>query len=160
MNEHSKLKEYLRLIGGGERISIWQGIVRGVSGNVCDVEIGSITIPGVRLRASETEDDGELLLTPKTGSAVTVGSLSGDLSQLVVLQMDHAESVVVNGGKLGGLINIEQLTSKINELVDAFNSHTHEVTVAHPGGTFTTVAPTGSASPFRRGDYEDEKVKH
>ena len=160
MNEYSKLKEYLRIMGGGERISIWQGIVRGVRGNVCDVEIGSIMIPGVRLRASETEDEGELLVTPKTGSAVTVGSLSGDLRDLVVLQMDHAERVVVNGGKLGGLINIEQLTSKMNELVDAFNSHTHEVTVAHPGGTFMTAAPTGSASPFRRGDYEDELVKH
>ena len=62
--------------------------------------------------------------------------------------------------QLGGLINIEQLTNKINDLVNTFNSHTHNVTVSHPGGTFTTVKPGSSASSFKKGDYEDEKIKH
>ena len=42
--------------------------------------------------------------------AVTVGSLSGDLSQLVVLQVDHIETIVINGGRLGGLINTVIMT--------------------------------------------------
>lgn len=53
-----------------------------------------------------------MLVTPKVGSAVTIGSLSGDLRELVVLQVDHIETIVINGGKLGGLINIGQLTKK------------------------------------------------
>ena len=101
-----------------------------------------------------------MLVTPKVGSAVTIGSLSGDLRELVVLQVDHIETIVINGGKLGGLINIGQLTQKINELVEAFNNHTHQVTVSHPGGTFTTVKPTDSAKSFNKSDYEDEKIKH
>ena len=160
MNEYSKLKDLLKGVGGSNDITIYQGIVKSVSGNLCEVEIGNITIPDVRLRSSEMDDDGEMLITPKVGSPVTVGSLSGDLSQLVVLQVDHIETIVINGGKLGGLINIEQLTDKINELVDTFNQHTHQVTVSHPGGTFTTVTPGSSASSFNKGDYEDEKIKH
>lgn len=160
MNEYSELRELLQRIGGGKAITIYQGTVNSVQGCLCEVQVGGLAVPGVRLRASETDDDGEMLLTPKVGSAVTFGSLSGDLSQLVVLQVDHIETIVINGGKLGGLINIEQLTDKINELVKTFNQHTHQVTVAHPGGTFTTVAPGSTASDFKKGDYEDDKIKH
>lgn len=160
MNEHSKLREYLKQAVGGESISIYQGIVKSVTGQLCDVEIGNIVIPDVRLKASELDDDGLMLVTPKVGSAVTVGSLSGDLSHLVVLQVDHIETIVINGGKLGGLINIGQLTDKINGLVDTFNKHTHNVTVSHPGGTFTTVKPRAAASAFNKSDYEDGTIKH
>ena len=159
MNEYSKLKEYLSGFGG-KGIAITQGIVKSVAGNLCDVEIGNIVIPDVRIRASELDDAGEMLVTPKIGSAVILGSLSGDLSQLVVLRVDHIESIIINGGKLGGLVNIEQLTDKINELVNTFNTHTHNVTVSHPGGTFTTVTPGSSASSFNKDDYEDENIKH
>lgn len=161
MDEYRQLQEHLRnAVGAGKTVAIYQGIVKSVSGNVCEVAVGNITVPGVRLKSSETDDAGLMLVTPKVGTAVTMGSLSGDLSELVVLQVDHVETIVVNGGKLGGLINIEQLTAKINELVDAFNRHTHQVTVSHPGGTFTTVKPGSSASKFKKGDYEDEKIKH
>lgn len=160
MNEYSKLKDLLKGVGGGKEITIYQGIVNSVDGCLCEVQIGGIAIPDVRLRASELDDDGQMLVTPKVGSAVTVGSLSGDLAQLVVLQVDHIETIVINGGKLGGLINIEQLTKKINDLVYTFNSHTHNVTVSHPGGTFTTIKPGSPASSFKKGDYEDEKIRH
>lgn len=154
MNEYSKLKDLLKGVGGGRDITICQGIVNSVDGCLCEVQIGGIAIPDVRLRASEVDDDGQMLVTPKVGSAVTVGSLSGDLSQLVVLQVDHIETIVINGGKLGGLINIEKLTDKINELVETFNSHTHQ------GMHGPTQAPLQSASSFSKCDYEDEKIKH
>lgn len=159
MDDYRELRDRLAGIGG-KKITIYQGIVKKVQGCLCDVEIGRIVIPGVRLRASEKEDQGAMLLTPKIGTAVTVGSLSGDLSQLVVLQVDHIENIVINGGKLGGLINIEALTAKINELIEAFNNHTHQVTVSHPGGTFTTVAPASPASSLNRDDFEDASIKH
>ena len=161
MDDYRQLQEHLRNVAGGRKtISIYQGIVKSVDGNLCEVTMGNINIPGVRLKASELDDDGLMLITPKVGSAVTIGSLSGDLTELVVLQVDHIETIVINGGKLGGLINIGQLTDKINELVESFNSHTHQVTVSHPGGTFTTVKPMESAKTFDKGDYEDDKIKH
>lgn len=78
-----------------------------------------------------------------------------------------------NGGDNKGLINIEDLTSKLNNLVNevnqlrtVFNTHTHSVTT-----TGTSVAQTGIASPttspvttpvssFNVNDYEDTKITH
>ena len=167
MNEYSKLKDYLSGIGGNG-IAITQGIVKSVSGKLCEVEIGNIVIPDVRLRASELDDGGEMLVTPKVGSAVTVGSLSGDLSQLVVFQVDHIETIVINGGKLGGLINIEQLTEKLNAIEDDINSLKAAITnwlpVAQDGGAaLKTAVSTWAGQQLTRSeksDYEDEKIKH
>lgn len=154
MNEYSKLQEYLRTLTGGREITIYQGIVKAVNGNLCDVQIGNIVIPDVRLRASEMDDDGQMLVTPKIGSAVTVGSLSGDLTQLVVLQVDHIETIIINGGKLGGLINIEQLTDKINAFVRAFNNHTHQ------GTHGPTQKPLVGADELDKNEFEDTTIKH
>lgn len=160
MDEYRRLQELLRGAGGGRETTLYQGVVKSVEGQTCTVTVGKVDVPWVRLKASETEDEGRMLVTPKVGTAVTMGSLSGDMAELVVVQVDHVERIEVNGGLLGGLVNIEELTAKINELVDAFNSHTHQVTVAHPGGTFTTVKPMKAANRFVRGDYEDETIKH
>lgn len=160
MDEYRRLQELLRGAGGGRETTLYQGVVKSVEGQTCTVTVGQVDVPGVRLKASETEDKGRMLVTPKVGTAVTMGSLSGDMAELVVVQVDHVERIEVNGGLLGGLVNIEELTAKINELVDAFNSHTHQVTVAHPGGTFTTVKPMKAANRFVKGDYEDETIKH
>lgn len=160
MDEYRRLQELLRGAGGGRETTLYQGVVKSVEGQTCTVTVGKVDVSGVRLKASETEDKGRMLVTPKVGTAVTMGSLSGDMAELVVVQVDHVERIEVNGGLLGGLVNIGELTVKINELVDAFNSHTHQVTVAHPGGTFTTVKPMKAANRFAQGDYEDETIKH
>lgn len=142
-------------------ITLSTGIVKSVSGVCCEVEVGKLVIPGVRLRASETGDGGELLLVPKIGTTVIFGSLTGDLSQLVVLQVDHVESIkisggiIINGGKSGGLVNIEALTDRLNTLVQAFNAHTH---TGNMGASTST--PLMQAQKFNKSDYEDTKVTH
>jgi hypothetical protein len=143
-----------------QRAAILQGIIKAVEGITCTVTVGNIDIPGVRLRASELDNSQHLLITPKVGSPVILGSLSGDLADLVVLQVDQAASITVNGGSLGGLINIADLTQRLNDLVEAFNTHTHSVTVAHPGGTFDTLAPASPADNFQKADYEDTLITH
>lgn len=119
-----------------------------------DVEIGSLLVSDVRLRASETDDNGEMLIVPKVGTAVIVGSLSGDYANLVVLSVDHVESITINGGKLGGLVNIEDLTKKINELIKVVNNHTHQGTHGPTG------PPLTKAQEFKKTDYEDVTIKH
>lgn len=159
MDRYRELRDRLRGLQNGYT-AIWQGIVEKVEGLTCSVKVGALTVPGVRLRSSLTDDKGSLTVVPKVGTAVTMGSLSGDLSELVVIAVDHAESIVasgqitINGGELGGLINIEALTGKLNELVKTFNSHTHQ------GVHGVTGKPLSPAKDFDRGDYEDEKVKH
>jgi hypothetical protein len=154
MDNYKELAGLVKAAAGKARLTLMQGVVRKVSGLTCEVEIGGIAVPDVRLRASEAATDAQMLITPKMGTAVIVGSLSGDLTQLVVLAVDQIESITINGGKLGGLINIEPLTQKINELVRAFNSHTHQ------GFHGPTGPPLKTAQPLNRNDYEDTKIKH
>lgn len=81
-----------------------------------------------------------------------------------------AEGVIFNEGKLGGLIKVEALTAKLNELIDAFNNHTHTllsgvVAVAGSATSQSNPAPitvpaiTSKHIKVSRGDYENEKVK-
>ena len=154
MDNYKELAQLVRNAAGKAQLTLMQGIVRKTSGMTCEVEIGGIAVPEVRLRASEAGIGGQLLVTPKVGTAVIVGSLSGDLTQLVVLAVDQAESITLNGGKLGGLINVEPLTQKINELVQAFNAHTHQ------GFHGPTGPPLKIAQQLKRGDYEDTTIKH
>ena len=150
-----------------EQISIVQGIVTAVDDLTCTVEIGDASIGGVRLRASLSDRERQILLVPKIGSAVTLGSLSGDYNDIVVIQVDEVESITINGGKLGGLVNIQALTDKINEVVDAFNRHTH---LLAPGaiqvGQLINAAPVKvpvvatKATRLKREDYEDNKITH
>ena len=155
MDQYKELATLIKQASsGGSRVTILQGIVKEVSGVTCTVEIGSLTVSDVRLRASEKPEETQILITPAIGSAVILASLSGDMTNLVVVAVDVAESITINGGKLGGLINIEALTAKLNELVEVFNSHTHTA----PNGP--TTPPTTSAKQLQRKDYEDEKIKH
>lgn len=153
-------------------MSIYQGIVTKVDGARCTVKFGSQEISDIRLRASMTDNDSHILLTPKVNTPVIVGSLSGDMSDLVVLQVDEVESIVINGGQLGGLIKIEDLTDKLNNLVsevnslkDAFNSHTHKVTTkgsptAQEGDAAPVLSKAQAMSRFNKDDYEDTTITH
>lgn len=154
-------------------MSVWltQGEVVAVDGLTCTVRIGDADIVGIRLRASLTDRDRQILVVPKIGSCVTLGCLTADLNNPVVLQVDEIESITVNGGKLGGLINIQALTDKINELVDKFNSHTHTIgagaiqtsgsaTAQANAGPVKVPAVSAKAAKLDRKDYEDDKVRH
>lgn len=163
MDQYRRLRDNLmQMMGSGKEITIWQGIVKSVEGTTCTVTFGTLDVEGVRLRASLAKNESHLLIVPKVGTAVVVGSLSNDLSMLVVLAVDEVESITINGGKLGGLINIESLTQKINELVRTFNNHTHQVstTGSATAQTGTAAAVTSKASELNKSDYEDTKVTH
>lgn len=79
-----------------------------------------------------------------------------------------ANAITLNGGGLDGLVKINDITTKLNELVETFNSHTHSgvitavsggsgnPAVGIPGNSATT---TLDAKPFSKTDYENTKVK-
>lgn len=161
MDPYKKLATLMRH-ANPQDITLMQGIVKAVSGATCTVDIAGQVVEGVKLRATSMEDDGQLLIIPAVGSAVIFGSLTGDLGNLVVLQVDRAEQIVINGGKLGGLVNIQALTDKLNELVRAFNSHTHLVntTGSATAQSGTAQAITKQTASFNASDYEDQKITH
>ena len=160
----------------------------------------SAPLVGVNLQASQDSSVG-VVLFPAVGSYVIVAFITPAVAAVVLCdKIDKAqlsigktqitvdaevvdtslgdtsfritsEGVQFNGGKLGGLLKIEQLTEKFNELIRAFNTHTHTIPVGGVPVTGTAAAqsnpapvevpavtqtmPEGKAS-----DYEDAKVKH
>lgn len=159
MDDYRELRDRLKAFQP-QRATLMTGVVVRIDGLDAVVRMGSTEVTA-RLRATALPGDGQLLITPAVDSAVVVGSLSGDLAELVVLAVDKADriemtgEVVINGGGKGGLVNVESLTNKLNELVQAYNAHTHIAS----GGSATTV-PSSMLDTFRRGDYEDNRVKH
>ena len=107
-------------------------------------------------------------MRPAVGSVVIVGSLTGDLDHLVVLSMDRTEEVIINGGKLGGLIKVQEITQKLNALESEVNNLKQLlaswVPVKGDGGAVLRGLLGSWAGKrltlSRREDYEDTKVKH
>lgn len=168
MDPYRELRERLENIGGGKATNLYQGVVTDLSDVTCEVSIDGLSIPDVRLRASTEVDGAQIIVRPAVGSVVIVGSLTGDLDHLVVLSMDRAEEVIINGGKLGGLIKVQELTQKLNALESEVNNlkqlFASWVPVKGDGGAVLRGLLGSWAgkrlTPSRREDYEDTKVKH
>lgn len=167
MSDERRLLDAMRKAMGPVPMAVMQGVVTVCDGLTCTCRFGSAEVSGIRLRASLTERERQTLLVPKVGSAVIVGSLGGDYSELVVLQVDEVESIVFNGGRLGGLVNIDALTEKINGLIDAFNDHTHSIPpsgVTVEGTTniqpVTVPAVVRKADRLKTEDFEDKNIRH
>lgn len=168
MDPYRELRELLANIGGGKATNLYQGVVTALSDITCEVSIDGLSIPDVRLRASTEVDGAQIIVRPAVGSVVIVGSLTGDLDHLVVLSMDRAEEVIINGGKLGGLIKVQEITQKLNALESEVNNLKQLlaswVPVKGDGGAVLRGLLGSWAGKrltlSRREDYEDTKVKH
>lgn len=160
----------------------------------CDVQVGGIVYEGVLLYAVRKDGLHGRVLVPRIGSTVVVARIDASdrlyaamfseiekviftLNDRVTMTCDGerieatAPQIVLNGGEMGGLLNIGPFTDKLNDLIEAFNTHTHSI----PSGQ---VAVTGSASAqsnpapvevpapatkhdrVKREDYEDTHVTH
>ena len=78
MAGEARLAKNIRDIAGNSQIAIYQGIVSKVDGSSCTIKFGRQEITDVRLRASLSKNDKQILIVPRKGTAVVVGSLSGD----------------------------------------------------------------------------------
>lgn len=122
---------------------------------------------------------GVVLLTDEVESVEVVISgdtarISADKDGVRVLMGDDTsaeltkEGITLNGGGLGGIVKVEQLTehfnaieNDINELKNIFSAW---VAVPQDGGAALSALTANWAgnllTPTQRGDYENEKVKH
>lgn len=124
----------------------------------------------------KTEEMEQSLQVDNTGVSVKIGD---DVQSTITkeqldlktgastLKMNN-DIIEFNGGGLKGLVELDNLTSKLNAFVSTFNSHTHNV----PAGSFLVSAtagvpspapvpvtsPTQSAQSFNASDYENEKI--
>jgi hypothetical protein len=81
--------------------------VESVEGVTCTVKVDGLSISDVRLKATATKTENQVLLTPMAGSDVLVGSFSGDFSNLFVLTADVIDAVEIacNGQNVMQLIS-------------------------------------------------------
>lgn len=176
--------------------SAMYGTVKAVDekARTCDVQIGGIVYEGVLLYALEKENLRGPVMVPKSDSTVIVARIDASdrlyvamfseidkviltLGDRVIMTCDgeqieaSAPRITLNGGDRGGLIDVEQITGKLNDLIDAFNNHTHSIpsgSVAVTGSAtaqsnaapVTVPPPTSKHAGVRRDDYEDTKVLH
>jgi hypothetical protein len=157
--------------------------VRAIDGDRCDLFIdGSLEVKGCKLRAVINNNNEQVLVVPKTGSYVLAIDMSeGKMRDIAVFKYSEVQEinikigeqsfvmnkdgVVFNDGNNNGLIKIQELTNKINDLITKFNNHTHTGVIVAVAGNATgtpgsTAVPTSTATPFNKNDYEDTKVKH
>ena len=123
------------------------------------------------------------MLLPKVGSYVIVGLVDGQDTGVVLLtdELDALEvkigdktlsfmpeGIVFNGGKLGGIIKIEELTTKLNTIEQDINALKQALSSWTPipsdGGAALKAAVTSwSAKQLqqsKREDYEDPNIQH
>jgi hypothetical protein len=163
VSKESEIKRLLREIIGDSGMPFIHAEVVSVDSETCTVKRNGLQFTDVRLGAVVNENINNLLIVPKVGSMVLIADMSaGQMRDLVIIGWSEVDTITINGGEFGGLVKIQELTSKLNALVTAFNSHTHTVattgTAAAQSGTAAAI--TSQAAEFSKGDYENEKIKH
>lgn len=122
---------------------------------------------------------GVVLLTEKIESAeIVIGDTSAFMNadgfRLKTEKMSadiNRENIIFNDGNFNGLVIIQKLTDKLNELKDTvndliskYNSHIHTTTATVGTGSVGVISPTSNtaqlAKPFNRSDYENNKITH
>lgn len=165
MNKTREIRELLRRIAGTDKQvqTFFNAQVTEVGDDFCTVKYQELVLEDVRLGAVVDGGQNKLIVKPAIGSQVLIADLSeGTMRDLAVIAWSDVESIIINGGSLGGLVNISALTDKLNQLVQVFNTHTHTVSTTGTAAAQTgTAAPiTSLASQFNASDYEDDKIKH
>ena len=187
MNKRAQIARLLSEMLGNRKngIVFFPAQVVSIQGDTCTVEIDGLELSGIRLTPTTTERKDTVLLTPAKDSFVLVGSLSGDLNNLCVLSADTLASIkltmgdisvfidkngiVLNGGNLGGLVKLEDVTAKINalesqlnQLKTIFNAWTPPIsTTVDNGGALKLAITSWAGQPItltKSSDLENEKV--
>nr|DAS38743.1 MAG TPA: hypothetical protein [Caudoviricetes sp.] len=166
MDSYRQLAQHLSGLKA-RKASLYQGFVKSVEGKTCTVQIDGLDVPDVRLRASTTDEDSELILVPAVGSAVIVGALSDDFGQLALLSMDKVDTITIHGGKQGGLVLAPSLVKKLNALEEDLNNLKQAIksapTVPNDGGSSFKASLQGWAgaalTKTKQSDIENSKVK-
>ena len=163
MSNERECARILRDIVGETPFSTYLATVTKVSEQeaVCTVKrvLDNMEIKDVKLNATITNNEG-MVIRPKKDSAVLITSIDGanwfvsQYSAIDKITIAATDKIIFNGGNNKGLIQIEKLTQKLNELVIAINAHTHPVSGNATGTMVNTL------STFRSSDYEDTNITH
>ena len=141
--------------GGDISKPIWE--YYGWASGEAPVELDSKDIVGFKT------PNGNVIILDETDGHLDV-YIKGDITihSPGIVDISSNTQVRVNSGNNGGVINIQELTDKLNSLVNElelfktqFNSHVHS------GPTSPPITPHNNLfSKFEKNDYEDTKFTH
>lgn len=177
MDTYAEIARAIKAITGGNGgTALFTAEVKSVEGETCTVLVGELEVPDVLLTPADEGADGKLLITPKEGSQVTVADLSGgELRHLAVVHWGEvekisltADSIELNGGDNGGLVKIEALTDKINNIEKDINKLKQAITTWVPvpqdgGASLKDGVASWAAQQLVQtqvSDLEDDKITH
>jgi hypothetical protein len=148
MDKYARLAELFKGMGRSDSTPIFTAEVKSVNGDFCTITVADLDIDEVRLNATGADVSDKLIITPKVGTMALIGSLSGDLRELVVLKVNEPEKISYTYGGLE--VIIDSTDSKVCvknsdlSLVDLFSSIMDiitNLTVSTPNGPSGTPLP-------------------
>lgn len=159
MADKNAIAKKLRLIvnnGRETEENIIMCTVVSVSGIYCvcqplDEEQAEI----VDVRLVSEESDTNFIITPSVGSVVGVLAFSDvEVSEFMVVLFSEIDTINIRGDQYGGLVKIEDLVTKLNNLENKVNTIiTWGATVSPPLATAPLIATV-------RANIENENVTH
>lgn len=177
MDRYAKIRD---LLAGFHRSGqvFFPATVESVEGATCTVNVDNLPIPNVRLRPTTAKTENEILLIPEIGSSVLVGSHTGDLSNLFVLQSDSISEaylkvdeisfkldkngIEINEGNNKGLVKIESMVSWMQKVYADLQTLKTLLSTSpgKPSGVPLAIVFNPSAPNPVLSDFEDKKVTH
>ena len=184
------LQRLISLVGKRDRqnMVVAIGTVQNIDedNRLCEIRVNDdLTLFNCRLNAVLSDYQDRLLIVPKDKSAVAFLTVDGNLTDPIIIAYSEIDKVLlktgdteinisdekieINGGENNGIVKIQELTDKLNDLVNWCKNHTHSGVIVGVSGGVTTPAvgtsgssgaPTSSPADFDKSDYEDEKVTH
>jgi len=133
MDDIGKIKNSIRKLSGATQGIVFTAQVKSVEGETCTIALGNTSLSDVRLRAVINGNAEKLYIKPKKDSFILVIDLSnGNYRDLVAITYSEVETinikisettididkdgVVFNGGKLNGLVKIDELKKNLDSL--------------------------------------------
>lgn len=170
MSKEREIADNLRLLIGAVEFDTMLCKVVSIDNDVtCTVKSvkSDVDYKNIKLNANINEDKG-IYVFPEEKSYVLVtliDKVNGFISmysEIKKIKLKVNDIIEINDGTNDGLVQIKELTEKLNDLVKTFNEHTHSVSTEGNALKQTgTAAPTSNqADDFSKSDYENDKIKH
>jgi hypothetical protein len=129
MDKYRQIAELMKGFNPSGQI-FFPATVESVEGSTCTVKVDNLSISDVRLKATTTPSENQVLLSPLPGSNVLVGSFSGDLNNLFVMSADVIDRIEIT-------CNGRNLMQTVSDLINALSGTLLLTTSAGPAtGTF------------------------
>lgn len=170
---YTEIKRRIRGMYGQHTPLLLTCKVESVDSETCTVSVGDLKLTDVRLRSVVNGEESKLLITPKTGSFVTVIDLSGELRELEVIGYSEIETIDIetdgdinikckgdtnldcdgtvtfNGGDHDGLVKLQELKDNLNSIKNYLSALKSAINTGLNGvGASTAASGAAGAAAF------------